>query len=607
MSISAIKCLPSALLIYSVCISQNIFAKDYYDPSLLRIGDDSHGVMSNEDLSIFESLDTPPGHYQIELYINKNKVEYRNVYLYSRVDQAQNKHLLPCLSLQDLKNYGIRLPKVQLIQLANSNQCVDLSEHDFIRSDLDMNSNTLSLKIPQSYIDTEKLLQFEQQYWDQGIPAVLVDYSFSQFNSRRNHQSYNSYFTNIRGGINYGAWRLNNYSNWIRNESGQSQWNNINTTLSRNIQSIKGELSLGNVYTASTLFDGIKINGVKLQSDRQMQPISSASYAPGINGIADAESIITIKQNDQVIYKKAVAAGPFYITDYYPMSSGGNLFVDIESMDGIKKQLIVPFSSMSILERKGNFNYHFASGQYQSNDQNDDEYIHQADLFYGATDYVTLSTGVQASIKYKAFSLGTGLNLGSMGATSLNVIHSESTTREQKFRGNAFKLNYNKVFTPTNTNVTLVGYKHFDDTYMSFTEAMAYDELNNKDRKLKNEFTAALTQTLPNQWGSLNLSSTIYQYSQNRNTRSFNLGYSLSRNQFNYGVYYRYFDGESVNDLRSSGKYDLSFNISFPLSFKSRPIYSSYNLSRSSEGGSYTPQWFSWRTFTSIMGYLSGL
>ena len=73
-----------------------------------------------------------------------------------------------------------------------------------------------------------------ESLWDEGIPALLLDYSFSgsnsEYDSSGSSSSYvddngtvhhddgndtlksDSYYLNLRSGLNLGAWRLRNYS-----------------------------------------------------------------------------------------------------------------------------------------------------------------------------------------------------------------------------------------------------------------------------------------------------------------------------------------------------------------------------------------------------------
>lgn len=600
-------------IISSVCLSifsSSTYAAEYFDPNMLKIGDGDSRVYNNEDLSLFNEIDSLPGDYQLDLFINNNKIEHRKMYLYAAKNAQGQQQLTPCFQPEELPHYGLNLPgPVTTIQVENGKSCVDLTSLQYAKSNLNLNKAQLLLQVPQAYLITERLNFFERQYWDNGIPAFRLDYNISQFTNRQEGKTENSTFANLRSSANLGAWRFNQNSTWSRNSEGNDHWETLNTTLGRNLPSINSEIIFGDNYSSSALFESVKLRGATLQSDRMMQPRHTNTYAPGISGIADSESVVTITQNNSVIYKKAVTAGPFYLTDYYPLSNGGNLMVEITGLDGQVKRQIVPFSSLAFLERKDNYSYNVSMGQYHRSGINSNEFINQAEVIYGLTDFITIAGGSQLSKHYQAFSFGGGFNLGQFGAASVNMIHANSefdgnliqgTSRSNSSSGNAFKLNYNKTFTPTNTALTFAGYKFFSSGYYSLNDVMDYndglDTSNGADvivdlsNKLKYQFDVALNQTLPNYWGSLNLNMSFYNYQDKKDFQSYNLGYSLSRNNINYGLYYNYYNNPTQDDIR--GKYNISFNVSMPLFFSKKmpSTYASYNISHNDNNTNQTLQ-----------------
>ncbi|WP_353171087.1 fimbria/pilus outer membrane usher protein [Acinetobacter rudis] len=590
--------------------SHTVQAKEYFDPNMLNIGTNDKQLYSNEDLTLFNELDSLPGDYKLDIFINNNKIEHRNIYLYAYGNADHEQKLAPCLLPSELEHYGVKTPSlVSVIELENGKQCVDWSGLDYAKSDLDLNRNRLLLQLPQAYVVQDRIDFFERKQWDNGIPALRLDYSVSEFSSRNNSKTENSTFASLQGSANWGAWRLKQYSTWSHDAQGEDTWTNLSTTLSRNIPQIDSEIILGNNYSSSAIFEGVKIRGAIVQSDRMMRTRQYNSYAPGITGIADSESIVTIHQNGRMIYKKAVPAGPFYLTDYFPANNGGNITVEITGSDGQIKRQIVPFTTLAFLERKGNLNYHVALGQYDNSDyDNNNEFLTQAEVTYGLTDFITIALGSQLSQHYQAFSFGQGMNLGKFGAVSANVIHAisdfekrtnhsdvilgnnESSTKE----GNAFKINYSKSFTPTNTSLNFAGYKYFSSGFYDFNDVMRHNYGNNSNTelidpmlplndKVKHQYNVTLVQDLPNQWGMINFNAASYKYRNQGDLTSYNLGYSLSKNKISYGLFYTYYD-DSAEDTNRNGKYSINFNVSMPLSFGKKPLYASYNLGRSTSG-----------------------
>ncbi|MEW4518683.1 fimbria/pilus outer membrane usher protein [Proteus vulgaris] len=568
---------PLHLLMFGgLFFSFNTSADDYYPPNLLNIEGHSQQV-TNEDLSVFRESSIAPGYYHIDFFINKNRIFNREVE-FSLMDNAENKkNLVPLLTADEWYQAGVDIPS-ELIKKDEKFINISLIEHTV--STLDLNRNQYVLTLPQKYINENRRQINEVNNWDPGIPATLVNYSFSSFNHRSNGETNDSYYGNIQSQINFDAWRFYNYSTWTRNENGKNKWNTLSNVLSRDIYSLKSELQIGDLYSSSQLFDSVKYRGLKLMTDRLMTPYQNRTYAPSVVGIANSESIITITQNGQVIYKKSVPAGPFNIIDYSPMSSGGNLYINVKESDGSEKNFIVPFSSIASLERKGEMRYSFSTGKYDSHNSGDGTYLTQAEAYYGLTDYVTLYSGLLVAEKYQSFGLGSGINFGSYGAITADWLYAKSTVNhDNSLNGNAFRVNYSKNIELTNTNVSVVGYRHFDANFLNFNDAMEYKDQEYKTNEgLKNEYTMSISQPLFSNTSSINLNSIIYKYADGKNISSYNVGFNSSINKINYSIYYTYYDGYRYNN-NDKNTYDLSMNISIPLTWNENYVWANYAVS----------------------------
>ncbi|WP_336193612.1 fimbria/pilus outer membrane usher protein [Providencia stuartii] len=593
-----------------------IRAADYYSPSLLNIaGMDTQ--LTNEDLDVFKENDLAPGDYYVKFYINNNHIFSKEVKFVLMPGDNDTKTLIPCFSLTEWESFGIDFHNPQSIE----QECFNINRIEYMKSYLDLNTRVYSLSIPQAMINKKRVNEIEEKKWDNGIPAVFINYSFSSFNRYEHGKFDDNYYGNIQTKVNFDAWRFRNYSTWSNNVNEKNKWNNISNTISRNINVIKSELTLGNLYTSSQLFDSFKFKGVKLATDRQMEPYDLTSYAPSVNGIANSESVVTIVQNDQVIYKKSVPAGPFEITDYYPMSNGGNLYVSVQESNGSEVNFIVPFSSIAFLERKGSIKYSLASGKYDGNNKGDGTYINEAEIYYGLTDYVTIFSGVLLANDYQAYAFGSGFNLGNIGAITADIVHSKANLTNDVLNGNAFRVNYSKRIELTNTSVTLAGFRHFDTDFLNINDAFSYDEkYQSNNDKLKNEYTLSLTQPIFNNSSSINLNTVVYQYSSGNKQQSYNAGFNSNINRITYSIYYTYSKGQQFNHDNKSA-YNLNLNMSVPFDLFDRAMHVNYGISTDDQhrtlqtarlsgnyGESYRGNWDIYQSYGDKgVGYAGGL
>lgn len=73
--------------------------------------------------------------------------------------------------------------------------------------------------------------------------------------------------------------------------------------------SFAGELTAGDSYTPSALFDSLPFRGLQLASDDNMLPDSMKGFAPTIHGIARSNAQVTIRQNGYIINQRYVPPG----------------------------------------------------------------------------------------------------------------------------------------------------------------------------------------------------------------------------------------------------------------------------------------------------------
>ena len=213
------------------------------------------------------------------------------------------------------------------------------------------------------------------ELWDEGMPAMLLNYGFTGSNSKgrdRFTQSASSYYLNLRPGFNLGAagaeLHHTGYNSGGGGRQSEDRWDTVYTYAQRNIISMKSLLTLGESSSPSDVFDSVSFRGAQLASDDDMLPESLRGYAPVVRGIARSNAQVVIRQNGYVIYQSYVAPGAFEISDMYPTGGSGGLDVTIKEADGSEQHMTVPFASLPVLQREGRLKYALTSGQYRTYD-----------------------------------------------------------------------------------------------------------------------------------------------------------------------------------------------------------------------------------------------
>ncbi len=549
-------------------------AKEYFNPHLLETSDTS---VPELDLSLFAQDTAPPGDYNVDIYINGSYVDTRTLSFFDTQEEAgQPRALRACLDAAQLRQWNIRTDNYP--QLAKTEQgCAPLNIIPDVKERLDITRQRYELSVPQVDMQNAMRGYVPEARWDEGITAGLLNYSLSGqvVTPREGGDTESSQFLSLQPGVNAGPWRLRNYSTLNHDRDGQS-WNAVYTYLSRDIHALRSQMVVGESNTQSDIFDSMGFTGVMLYSDTEMLPDSMQGFAPVVRGIARTNAEVTVYHNGYVIYKTTVSPGAFAISDIYPTGSSGDLQVVVKESDGSEKRFSVPYASLAILQREGQGRYSAIVGKTRSeNHQSRAFNFVQASGARGFAGGVTLYGGfIQAEDKYTNLLVGAGLNLGAVGAFSLDAsqawtqLKPGSPADAARDEGQSYRLRYSKTLQATDTTLSVAGYRYSSNGYFSFQNFSdswnAGGDPSDTGRQ-QNRFDASVSQSTD--WGSLTLSLVSESYWDNSRTDSLNVGYSNTLGKLSYFINYAHNKNyASANDDDASNDNALSVTFSLPFS-----------------------------------------
>ncbi|ENB7485413.1 fimbria/pilus outer membrane usher protein [Citrobacter koseri] len=577
------------------CFAQQTRADDYFNPALLDI---DNPRQEKTDLSVYEKgPGQAPGKYQVSIFIDNNKVDTRDVTFKLQKDVKGNRSLQPCFSLDDLKSLGIKTKAFP--KLMAQGKCADLSVIPAASATFRVRNQQLLLSIPQSALGQIPRGYIDPKTFDEGITAGLLNYSAnaSQSDARRQgEQDNSSQYVNLRPGFNIGAWRVRNYSTWNRNVTGhdeQQKFSSVYTYAQRDIVAMKSDLTVGQSASPADVFDSVPYTGVQLNSDSDMLPDSEKGYAPIIRGTAHSNALVMVRQNGYVIYQNTVAPGAFEINDLYPTGSSGDLQVTVKETDGSESHFVVPYASVPVLQREKNLRYSVTAGRYRAYDKDVEQTpFAQGSAIYGLPYGFTAYGGVQQSRHYQSQAIGTGKNLGDLGAFSVDVTRAKALLKQQQAStGQSWRVRYSKDFAGAGTNFSLAGYRYnskgfytLEDTMESYTRASDWSAP--QQRRARTE--ATVDQTLGESWGSFTLSLVKETYwSQRQDMTSMSLSYNNSWHGVSYSLSYSMNKNTSDSDENGeSVTHDNQFalSVSVPLDHWMHNTWATYNLNNSQDG-----------------------
>ncbi|AYN26262.1 fimbrial biogenesis outer membrane usher protein [Buttiauxella sp. 3AFRM03] len=597
-NISKLAYLISGYVVLLNAFSFDAQARDVFNPALLEQGNTALG---STDLSVFEDgAGQLPGTYRVDIYLNNEQQQTRDVEFSLQKDAQGKESLQPCLSVADLSDMGVKTPQFPELGAADE-KCANLTAIPQASAQFRFSAQQLLLSIPQIAISQKARGYVPESQWDNGITAFLLNYNLSGANNTSRDSSgndSNTQYANLRPGINIGPWRLRNYTTWNRDTNGQDKWDTVYTYAQRNIISLKSQLTLGDSSSPGDVFDSVPFRGAQIASDDDMLPDSMRGYAPVVRGIARTNAQVIIRQNGYIIYQSYVAPGAFEITDMFPTGGSGDLYVTIKEADGSEQQLVVPFASLPVLQREGRLKYSLTSGQYRSYDGSVDKTpFTQGTAIYGLPAGFTGYGGGQFASHYQSLALGVGKNFGDFGAVSTDVTQAWSTMQDKpKDNGQSWRVRYSKNIVQTGTNFAIAGYRYSTNGFYTLQEVMDTWRDGTPSpiiERRRNRSEMTISQNLWENAGSLSLSWVSENYwNSHRTMRSIGVGYNNNWNDVSYGLNYSYNENSQASnssDAAGHGRiYDrdqiFSLNISVPLSRFLPNTWASYNLNTSKQG-----------------------
>ncbi|ASL90798.1 pilin outer membrane usher protein SafC [Serratia marcescens] len=556
------------------------------------------------DISVFNQGGQLPGSYFVDVMLNGELIDAREMTFHQEKDAKGQLVLKTCLTRTQLVSYGIRVDKYPtLFPAGDGAKCASLQVIPHATQELQFSRQRLVLSVPQVALVPVIKGIAPQALWDEGVPALLMNYqtSASWSASRKPGVSASeAYFARFDPGLNLGAWRLRNMTTWRQVTRQRGKWQTADTWAERGLNTLKSRLTLGDRYTPSDVFGSVPFRGGMLGSDELMVPANQRESVPVIRGIARTQARVDVRQGGYVIYSTTVAPGPFALTDF-SAGSNGDLEVTVAETDGAPQVFTIPWTAPAIAMREGYLKYNVMAGQYRPDDRGIRRAsVVQGTIMYGLPRGLSAYGGLQWAEQYHATSLGLGMQLGYLGALSVDGIWGKGKLPTgDTTQGQTWRLRYNKVLDTTGTGISLSSSRYSSAGDVSLGAVLnrwrsgtwgCQDALRLRrwdDRQREARYTMTLSQSL-GKWGAVNLMGTRETY-RSGDTRS-ELTASLSSVTRGIGWSLNWTQRHSPQYGEIKGRHyrsdqEISLWLNIPLERKQgRSMYATYQMQSGNDG-----------------------
>lgn len=524
----------------------------------------------------------PSGEYLSDVYVN-GQHQGRLTLLFVENEQNPTAGLCftsPLQSVLSLKSEAFK-------QSPDDKQCLSAVEA-IPDADIqfDLSSFSLNVQIPQVFVIKRPKGYISPDLFQSGNSALFVRYDANHYLTKTDYRTSKNSHLSLRGGANLAGWALRHQGSKSWREQKGQPYQYQYTYLQKDIDFLRGQLTLGDFFTNSYFFETVGLRGARLESDERMLPYSQRSYAPRIEGVAYSDARIIVRQNEHIIYETTVPAGAFRIDDLTVSGYSGNLEVEIIESDGSVRRFVVPYSNAISLVRKGQMHYKFSLGRERKGTQVFDENLIQGEVKYGLFNGITLNAGTLATKNYWSGLLGFAFDtpIGAF-STDANYSRSRFPKWDKQIGHYGVNVSYNAKLQQFGSYFSVSAYRSFSPEHYSLAQVLetnrALDKQDIRQKslnldRLQQKVVVSLSQSFGENWGGLSLSGVQYRYwSEPKPIYEYQASYSNQYKWLQYQMGYA-----EVRDFRQAENEKRFFvNLSLPLgrSLQAPRWYSNYN------------------------------
>lgn len=432
----------------------------------------SSNVTAEVDVSRFNTRNLmSPGVHRVDIILNGQR-QGRRALEFIALEAANDAQ--PCVDKQVLDLLGVDLQDPLINAPAIDIRCATLEQWLPLASgSVDAGALEWSVSIPQAHLKRSARGYVDPAYWDEGINAGLLNYTFSA-STHTTGRGEDRRYLGLGGGFNVGSWRLRHQGAQAWNSrNGLQRYQNTATWVQRSITPWQAQLTVGDSFSGGQILESVRLRGISLGTDERMQAQSRQGYAPQVRGIAQSNATVTVRQNGFTVYETTVAPGPFVIDDLYATGYGGDLTVSVTEVDGRRTRFIVPWSVAPQLLRVDTRRFNFALGQarrYAQTDQN--PLVFQGAVAHGVSNYLTLYGGGSMTQGHDMGKLGVALGTP-MGAFSLEGGQSRTHLPGQSsLSGHSLGVGYTNSLPATGTHFVLGVQRYSSQGYVGLNDAL---------------------------------------------------------------------------------------------------------------------------------------
>lgn len=191
----------------------------------------------------------PPGRYLVDLHVNGTWQERLTIVV--QADPLDDGAVRPCFDTALAERIGVDMARVAALRVsakAESGATTDAGTAAPLPEDacpslarlvpgatatFDSGELRLDVSVPQLLMKRSARGAVDPARWDEGVPALLLNYDGNAYHSTTQGASYTQGYLGMRAGLNLGAWRFRHQGSLTYNGNAGTSYQSVLTNLQR--------------------------------------------------------------------------------------------------------------------------------------------------------------------------------------------------------------------------------------------------------------------------------------------------------------------------------------------------------------------------------------
>lgn len=178
-----------------------------------------------------------------------------------------------------------------------------------------------------------------------GGSAALFNYDLLYMRSNNRGGSSTTLHAGTELGFNYRDWSFRSRQTYSSSD-GVGDFNHLDAYVQRSLPQVKKVLQMGKFNISGSMFDAPQLLGAQVFPETAL--LEEAGNRAVVEGIAEGEARVEVRQGGLLIHSTIVPPGPFTLTGLQLNNANIDLQVRVIEAGGVPRSFVVPASSFAV-------------------------------------------------------------------------------------------------------------------------------------------------------------------------------------------------------------------------------------------------------------------